>query len=166
MAWIGVGSNQGPVRYQIDRALTRLQRHGRVLLLRCSPWYRTEPVGLRQQPWFTNGVILIATTLAPQDLLHLLHRIERQRGRDRGHEQPWGPRPLDLDLLLYGHQGETVMERTTLVLPHPRMHQRRFVLQPLVDLTPTLVHPLQGKTVDRLLAEVDDSGRIKRLGRR
>lgn len=146
-AWIGIGGNVGDVPAQLHRALLRLAREVRVL--RVSPWFETEPVGYVDQPWFLNGVIEVATDRSPRDLMALLLRIEQELGRER--RERWGPRTVDLDLLLYG--GETAgtgagraaewvtLDESNLVLPHPRMLERGFVLRPLYDVAPELVLP-------------------------
>lgn len=164
LAWIGLGGNHPDTLSRMRRALVRLDRHAGLTLLAFSPLYRTEPVGpIRHQPWFWNGVAALACrTSGPRALLRLLQRLEREAGRDRGHEIHWGPRPLDLDLLFFG--GRVIRSRS-LILPHPRLHARRFVLRPLADLAPGWIHPTCGKTIDRLLDEVDDTARIIRLGR-
>ncbi|MBF0160856.1 MAG: 2-amino-4-hydroxy-6-hydroxymethyldihydropteridine diphosphokinase [Magnetococcales bacterium] len=160
LAWIGVGSNQGNILSVCRRAVARLGGHPGVRVLCQSPLYRTEPVGPVRQPWYVNGVVGVQSRMGPQALLRLLHRMERSFGRDRRREKPWGPRPLDLDLLLYG---DRVVRRSLLHLPHPHLHQRRFVLRPLADVAPTLRHPVFGKTVDSMLQEVDDAARVEPL---
>ncbi|MEO5341245.1 MAG: 2-amino-4-hydroxy-6-hydroxymethyldihydropteridine diphosphokinase [Magnetococcus sp. MYC-9] len=158
LAWIGIGSNRGNALLTCRRAIALLRGHPHIRLVVCSPLYRTEPVGPVRQPWFVNGVLGVESELGPQALLRLLHRLEHHFGRNRRREKPWGPRRLDLDLLLYSQR---VVHHSTLHLPHPRLHLRRFVLRPLADVAPTLRHPLFGKTVDTMLQEVDDTGRVE-----
>src|SRR5262249_34502535 len=111
----------------------------------------TEPVGIREQPRFLNGAVELDTTLEPADLLAELLEIERSLGRDRSHVPPGGPRTIDLDLLLYG---DTQINEEGLTVPHPRLHERRFVLEPLAELDPRLVVPGRG-SVETLLSELD-----------
>ncbi|MBF0128000.1 MAG: 2-amino-4-hydroxy-6-hydroxymethyldihydropteridine diphosphokinase [Magnetococcales bacterium] len=156
VAWIGVGGNLGNALRVCGRAVERLGDHAGVRLVARSRFYRTEPVGpVRHQPWYVNGVVGVETWYGPHALLRILARIETSFGRERGGELRWGPRPLDLDLLLHGNR---VLRSTDLILPHPRLHLRRFVLQPLWEVAPALVHPVFGKTVDTMLREVDDTG--------
>ncbi|MBF0164227.1 MAG: 2-amino-4-hydroxy-6-hydroxymethyldihydropteridine diphosphokinase [Magnetococcales bacterium] len=164
LAWIGLGGNRPDTLARMRRALARLDQRFGVTLLALSPIYRTQPVGpIRHQPWFWNGVAALACRLTgPRALLRLLQRLEREAGRDRRGEIHGGPRPLDLDLLFFGSR---VIRSRSLILPHPRLHQRRFVLAPLADLAPGWIHPTCGKTIDRLLDEVDDTARIIRLER-
>ncbi|MEO5346902.1 MAG: 2-amino-4-hydroxy-6-hydroxymethyldihydropteridine diphosphokinase [Magnetococcus sp. YQC-9] len=163
IAWIGLGGNRSATIRQMQRALTRLALHPGIRLLAISPLYRTEPVGpIRHQPWFFNAVAILDYRHGPCSLLRLLQRIEADSGRDRQREIRWGPRPLDLDLLFFGSRR---IRSKRLNLPHPRLHLRRFVLQPCADLAPGWIHPVCGKTIDRLLDEVDDTARIIRLGR-
>lgn len=159
-AWVGVGSNQGNARLICWQAIARLRAQARVCTLVQSPLYHTEPVGPVHQPWYINGVVGIQSTLGPKALLRLLHRIEAGFGRCRQREKRWGPRRLDLDLLFHG---DRVIHCRTLHIPHPRLHQRRFVLRPLADIAPDLIHPLFGKTVDRMLQEVDDTAQVEPL---
>ncbi|MEO5364008.1 MAG: 2-amino-4-hydroxy-6-hydroxymethyldihydropteridine diphosphokinase [Magnetococcus sp. DMHC-8] len=160
LAWIGVGANRGRALSVCHRAVARLSRHARLRVVVQSSFYRTEPVGPIHQPWYMNGVVGVASHLGPWALLRLLQRVEAAFGRRRHRERRWGPRSLDLDLLLYG---DRVMRCRGLSLPHPRLHQRRFVLRPLAEVAPLLRHPLFGKTVDTMLQEVDDTARVTPL---
>lgn len=108
---------------------------------RVSTLRETEPVGYLDQPWFLNGVVAIATTLPPRELLGRLLAIERRLGRVRGSGPRFGPRAIDLDLLLYGDE---VLDEPGLTLPHPRLHERRFALEPLAELEPGLEIPGRG----------------------
>jgi 2-amino-4-hydroxy-6-hydroxymethyldihydropteridine diphosphokinase len=158
--WIGVGSNQGNALSNCRRAVARLRAHPLLRVVGQSPFYRTEPIGPVRQSWYINGVVGLESAMGPQGLLRLLHRLESGFGRDRRREKRWGPRRLDLDLLC---QGDRIVRCRDLSLPHPRLHQRRFVLRPLADLAPDWIHPLLGKTVDILLREVDDTARVEPL---
>jgi 2-amino-4-hydroxy-6-hydroxymethyldihydropteridine diphosphokinase len=145
VAYIGLGSNLGDREETLRDALARLAELGEV---RVSCFHETDPVGVTDQPKFVNAVAELSTQLAPRDLLDALLAIERELGRDRSREQRWGPRTLDLDLLLYG--GEMIDE-PGLTVPHPRLADRRFVLEPLHELVPGLVLP-DGTRVGDLLA--------------
>lgn len=133
-AYIGLGSNLGGRWATLRTAVGQLCTLGRVTAV--SSLYETEPVGYRDQPWFLNAVVILETVLEPQELLHRLLEIERAAGRRRLF--PNAPRTLDLDLLLYD---AVVMASEELVVPHPRLHERAFVLVPLVELAPDLIHP-------------------------
>ena len=160
LIWIGVGSNQGNVLPTCRRAVARLGGHPSIRIVLQSPFYRTEPVGPVRQSWYINGVLGVQSHMGPRALLRLLQRVERSFGRNRQREQPWGPRPLDLDLLFYG---DRIIRCPALRVPHPRLHQRRFVLRPLADVASTLHHPIFGKTVDSMLQEVDDTAQVEPL---
>jgi 2-amino-4-hydroxy-6-hydroxymethyldihydropteridine diphosphokinase len=161
LAWIAIGTNQGNAQALYQRAIQRLGNHPRGMrLLGQSSAYRTEPVGMVRQPWFINGVVLVETSYGPKTILRVLHRIETSFGRNRSREKRWGPRRLDLDLLFYEQR---VIRTKNLILPHPSLHLRRFVLTPLAQLSPNLFHPMFGKTVDILLRDVDDAARVERL---
>lgn len=130
--YIGLGANLDDPRRQVESALRELQHLPDTQVVAVSPLYRTAPVGPAQQPDFINAVACLQTALKPLPLLAALQQIERQHGRIRS-GQRWGPRTLDLDLLLYGAR---VLESSTLCVPHPQMHCRAFVLVPLADIAP------------------------------
>jgi 2-amino-4-hydroxy-6-hydroxymethyldihydropteridine diphosphokinase len=159
---IGIGGNLesarfGPPRATLSAALAALKAEGISILTR-SGWYRTEPVPRSDQPWFVNAVFSLATELSAKDLLMVLQAIERRFGRVRG--EPNAPRVLDLDILDY--QGE-VMNATSLVLPHPKLHERRFVLMPIAEIAPDWRHPILGLTAAQLMAQLSSEQQIRRL---
>ena len=156
-AWLGLGANlQHPVM-QLNEALSRLAQTDGIELCQTSSFYRTPPWGYEQQNDFINAVVQIETSLDPLTLLHSLQSIENAMGRQRsGHR--WGPRIIDIDLLLF--EDQTICS-TELSVPHPRMHERAFVLLPLAELDEGIVIPGQG-VVGALLSELDYSG-IRRL---
>jgi 2-amino-4-hydroxy-6-hydroxymethyldihydropteridine diphosphokinase len=149
---IGLGSNQGDSVQICLGAIQRLRNHPHMRVLKISSFYRTAPLLVAEQPWFINGVVLCETDLEPRDVLDLIHQIERDFGRIR--QIRWGPRTLDLDLLAFGdHQ----IDLPSLVIPHPCLHERRFVLEPLLEIDPDWVHPtLKVCARDLLQRIVDD----------
>lgn len=157
-AYIGLGSNVGRRRAQITRAIELLQDTPGVEVLRQAPWYETEPVGVEGGRWFINTAVEVETELAPEELLRRCKGIEREVGRRE--RDRFGPREIDLDLLLYG---DLVLEEEGLVLPHPELHRRRFVLEPLCELAPEMVHPRLGRTLQELLANLNERWRVIRL---
>jgi 2-amino-4-hydroxy-6-hydroxymethyldihydropteridine diphosphokinase len=148
-AYIGLGSNLGDSLETLRSAAVRLADLGAVIAV--SPVYETDPVGLVEQPAFLNAVVLLDTTLAPEPLLDRLLGIEADFHRERTIR--WGPRTLDLDLIWY--EGVS-LDSERLTLPHPRAHERAFVLRPLVDIDPAL--PLAGSTAAELLGRLPDQG--------
>ena len=143
-AYVGIGANLGDREATIAAALAALPGVVGVSRLR-----ETEPVGVVDQPPFLNGAAAIETEASARELLDALLAVERGLGRER--RERWGPRPIDLDLLLFGDER---LDEPGLTVPHPRLHERRFALEPLLDLDPELAVPGRGR-VDDLLAELD-----------
>jgi 2-amino-4-hydroxy-6-hydroxymethyldihydropteridine diphosphokinase len=151
VAYVGVGANLGAREDTIRAATHLIAEHPAITLLESSSLRETEPWGPVPQPLYLNGVLMVATQLSPRHLLDALLDIERQLGRSRFEtEERYGPRAIDLDLLLF--DGLELAE-PGLELPHPRMHERAFVLEPLVELAPGLTVPGRG-TVEELLAGI------------
>ena len=143
--YLALGSNIGDREGNLRAAILSISAAG-IQVLRESPIYETEPVGYADQRWFLNMVVEAGTALFPMQLLTRTGKIERALGRMR--TLPNGPRTIDIDILLYG---DAVMRTPRLEIPHPRMHERRFVLAPLADLAPGLRHPLLKKSIRQLL---------------
>ncbi len=151
-AAIALGSNLGNRRRHLDAALAAIARAAGVEIIEPSTFIETPPFGPPGQRDYLNAACLVRTTRSPRSLLRLLRRIECRRGRDRINGHRWGPRTLDLDLLLYD---AVVMDTPELTLPHPRLHLRRFVLEPLAEVAPRMVVPTLSRTVQNLLADLD-----------
>ena len=150
IAAIALGSNLssvfGPPEENLREAAVRLRALGTVVAV--SSTHITEPVGYVDQPQFANGAALLETELSPLTLLRELLRIEKSFGRDRANAPPKGPRTLDLDLLLYD---DAVLHAPELTLPHPELHRRRFVLEPLAAIAPDMMHPVLHRSIADLL---------------
>jgi 2-amino-4-hydroxy-6-hydroxymethyldihydropteridine diphosphokinase len=151
IAYIGLGANLGKRDATIQEALRLLGEDDRTSVLGSTVPIETEPVGYEDQPRFLNAAAKLATTRSPRELLELLLSIERALGRVRGEGPRDGPRTIDLDLLVYGNE---TIDEPALVVPHPRLHERRFALEPLAELDPELVVPGRG-SVSALLAELE-----------
>jgi len=154
--FIGLGSNVGDPVANLKEALTRLAEH--VTLERVSSAYLTDPVGLREQPRFLNAVVRARTELDARELLSVMARLEDEMGRQR--DVRFGPRTIDLDLLLYGN---VTCQEPGLSLPHPRMADRRFVLVPLSEIAPAIRMPPDGWTVAELLSRLPASQAVDRI---
>ena len=160
-AYVAFGSNLGDRLATIKRALAELRGNVSISVKQVSSIYETEPVGFLDQGPFLNGVLELETELGPQILLQALFAIENKLGRVR--EQHQGPRTLDLDLLFFG---DLLLEERELVLPHPRLHERAFVLKPLLEIAPKLKHPGLGKSVEELCEETLKGAILRKLGER
>jgi 2-amino-4-hydroxy-6-hydroxymethyldihydropteridine diphosphokinase len=152
-AFVGLGSNLGERESTLKASIGRLRTIPNVDVRAVSSLRDTPPVGYVDQPRFLNGVVELETSLSARALLGVLLELERALGRDRSAGPPMGPRTLDLDLLLYG---DATIDEPLLTVPHPRLHERRFVLEPLAELAPELEVPGQG-TVQALLSKLDSS---------
>lgn len=152
--FVGLGTNVGDRPDSIERAVDALDGRPDIRVIRQASLYETEPVGPVDQPWFLNTVVELDTGLGAEALLAQLKAIETDLGRIP--RERWGPREIDLDLLL---SGDSVIRTSELVVPHPELPKRRFVLVPLAELAPDLVHPELGQSLERLLrACVDEKG--------
>lgn len=152
-AFLAFGGNIGNVRATFERAIAMLCDGKAVRLAARSSDYRTPPWGVVDQPPFINAVIAVTTSLSPRDLFARATRCERALGRERKYERRWGPRAIDIDLLVYG---DLTLDAPDLTLPHPRLLERAFVLVPLAEIAPELV--VGGVCVREALARVDTSG--------
>ncbi len=154
IAYISIGSNIGDGTRNCDRGIAAVAAADGIELLERSKLFLTEPVDYLDQPWFTNAMIKIRTSLEPLELLDVLKQIEREAGR-KPHTVRFGPRVLDLDILFYE---DMVLDSDVLVLPHPRMHKRHFVLRPFCDIDPTVEHPVYKKNIQELFDLLDEQG--------
>jgi len=155
--YLGLGSNMGNRQDNLDRALELLSQRLRVV--KVSSVYDTEPMVNTNQPRFLNLVCQVDTNIEPMALLTLVKGIESKLGRTPGKSN--APRPIDIDILFYGDQ---VMETPQLVIPHPRLAKRAFVLVPLAEIAPDLVHPVNGQTVKELLQGIKEAQGVLKLG--
>ncbi len=151
LAYIGFGSNIGDRLSYIRSAITALSEIEGITLQKISSLYETAPVGNEAQDDFLNGVVSIRTHHSPHTLLYTLKQIEINIGRE--HRIRWGPREIDMDILIYG---DLCVETQNLTVPHPEMHLRRFVLVPLAEIAPDLVHPILNVTIQTLLTHLED----------
>lgn len=153
--FIGIGANIGPVRENFAKALKNIEKCGRVVSV--SSLYESDPVGPQDQPKFTNAVVKVKTELSPFELLDCLKAIEREMGRKK--TKRWGPRVIDLDIIFYGN---LVISTDSLVIPHPRAHERRFVLEPLLEIEPDAWHPAKNMAVRDIHSGLGDSQGISK----
>jgi len=155
--FLSLGSNLGDKRDNLLRALDAL-KEARVKVLGASSVYHTQPVGDTTQPWFFNQVIEVDTGLSPNELLALAKKVERNLGRRRARKS--GPRTIDIDILL---AGDRIIVTTRLVIPHPRMAERNFVLIPLKEIAPQAVHPVLGVDVEELSCRSGDRSLVRKI---
>lgn len=156
--FLGLGSNLGDSAENLVRAAALLERKG-LRIVRSSSVYRTEPVGVKDQPWFLNQIVEVETDFSPSRLIKTAKTIERAMGRKPGPKN--GPRPIDIDVLL---AGDLVLKNPDLEIPHARMAERRFVLVPFAEIAPAAVHPIAKKTIRTLLRVCPDRSRVRRIG--
>ena len=152
-AYIGIGSNIGNKIHNCRKAISLMEGLKGCSVRARSSFYRTEPVGVEGQDFYVNGVICMDTELSAGSLLKQLLKIEKDMGRVR--RKKWDARVIDLDILLFG---ALVIEEPDLMVPHPLMHLRRFVLTPLLEITPNLIHPVSGRSMSELAGELTGDG--------
>jgi 2-amino-4-hydroxy-6-hydroxymethyldihydropteridine diphosphokinase len=153
--YIGIGSNLGDRKRNCLEAVERIGKMPGCRVTACSDWYLTKPVGVEDQDWFVNGVASLTIEISPQDLLGNVLDIETDMGRVR--REKWGPRIIDLDILIFGQE---IIHEERLKVPHPLMHLRRFVLEPMVQLVPDLIHPSLGVSMKELLRKLTDENQV------
>jgi len=154
IAYLSIGSNIGDRLANCRRGIETLCADGQVQVVARSPFYETEPVDFKEQDWFLNAAVKIRTGLAPIDLMLKMQSVQKIIGRKTAGIR-FGPRILDLDIIFYD---DLVIDSPELTIPHKRMHKRRFVLQPICDIDPNIVHPVLRQKVKRLLDQLDDEG--------
>jgi len=159
--YLSLGANLGDRERRLEEANRRLAE-AELDILASSSIYETEPVDYRDQPWFLNQVLRVSTKLAPQALLRQCLKIESEMGRQRLIAK--GPRIIDIDILLYENLIIETQGESALIIPHPRLHLRRFVLEPLCELVPDGVHPGLGKSFRQLLEELTDNAQVQKYG--
>ena len=156
LAYLSLGSNVGDREANMRDAIARLGAAGRVVAV--SSFYETEPVEFTQQPWFLNCAVALETGKTPQQLMTAILRIEEEMGRQRGQKK--GPRSIDIDILIFE---DMIMDSNELTIPHPAMHQRRFVLEPLAEIAPELLHPIFKKTISELRDALPAGQAVRKL---
>ncbi len=158
MAYVSLGSNVGDRKGMLLEALGRLSNLASIAGV--SSFYETEPVEVTDQPWFLNAVIALETEQSPEELMASVLQIEEAMGRRR--VQKKGPRSIDIDILLFGDQ---VVNSSDVTIPHPAMHERRFVLEPLAEIAPYLQHPVLNKTTRELLDLLPPGQAVRRISK-
>jgi 2-amino-4-hydroxy-6-hydroxymethyldihydropteridine diphosphokinase len=157
-AYLSLGSNQGDRIANLRTAFLALQGLGNITAI--SSFYETEPVEYVQQPWFVNCAVALETDMDPKQLLTAVLKIEREMGRRRSTSPAKGPRPIDIDILLFG---ASVMDTPDLTIPHPAMRERRFVLEPLAEIAPDERHPVFQRSIRELLDALPPGQAVRRL---
>lgn len=154
---LSLGSNLGNRKININNAVRLLRAEGALKNIKLSGLYETEPVGYTDQPWFLNAAASGLTSLSMHELIRLCKEIEFKVGRKT--RERWHEREIDIDILLYGDE---ILSDEEITIPHPRMHERRFVLEPAAEIAPELMHPNLNKTVEQLLEECSDNSVVKK----
>lgn len=163
LAYLCLGSNTGDKQKLIEQAVGLINLSDDIKLVRTSALYETEPWGVKNQNWFLNLAVEIKTSLSPVELLEKLQLIEKTLGRDRTKEIRWGERPIDIDIIFYGSE---IVDLPDLSVPHINMHNRAFVLVPLLELIPDFKHPVFNKTVSEIYDSLEDVEEVFLFGTR
>lgn len=160
--FLSLGSNLGDRPLNIARAIKELKKA--VKFSASSSFYQTEPIGNKNQPWFLNMALGGETEKSPQELLELIKEIERLAGRNvNDPDSSAAPRPIDIDILFYGDVMLSMSKDDDLTIPHPRLHLRRFVLEPLTEIAPDFTHPILHKSIKELLKDCTDHSIVRKL---
>lgn len=158
LVYLSLGSNLGDREANLKDAIVRLGSVGRAVAI--SSFYETEPVQFAQQPWFLNCAVALETEKMPKQFLSAILSIEQEMGRKRQASKLKGPRTIDIDILLFG---SSIVDTQTLTIPHPRMHERRFVLEPLAEIAPEYRHPVFKRTIRELRDAMPPGPAVRRL---
>lgn len=152
--FLSLGSNIGDRISNIQHSVNALTMTKNVQIVKSSSFYETEPWGYKNQNWFINAAIAIDTDLEPLELLETINKIELQLGRNRENEIRWGQRTIDIDILMY--ENRVISIENKLIIPHPQMHKRAFVLVPMLEVKADLIHPILNKTISQLYDELEN----------
>lgn len=156
--FIGLGSNIGKRERNVVDAIEMLSKEDGIIVKKVSSLYETEPEGVEDQEWFINAVARVETSIVPLELLRALKNIESLMGR--GKSIRWGPRKIDIDILLYG---SLVINYPELIIPHPLMHRRAFVLVPLAEIAPEVIHPILNESIQNLLSNLNSTKIVRKF---
>jgi 2-amino-4-hydroxy-6-hydroxymethyldihydropteridine diphosphokinase len=164
LVYLSLGSNVGARENHLRDAIARLEMTGRIMSV--SSYYETEPVDFTDQAWFLNCAVVLETNETPEQLMAAILRIEKGMGRQR--VQHKGPRVIDIDILLFvgALAGDAILDSPKLTIPHPAMHTRRFVLEPLAEIAPDARHPVFKKTIRELLGALPPGQEVRRIGKK